>query len=466
MTGDLPGPEDGASGPAPARLPRIAILGRPNVGKSTLFNRLVGRRQALVDDQPGVTRDRREGLASLYGLDFIVIDTAGLEDAENESLAARMAAQSLAALEDADAAMFVIDARSGLTEDDRHFARLLRQRAKVPVVLVAAKVEGRVGEAGVFEAFELGLGEPVAISAEHGLGMADLHEALLPYLALPAEEEDGEAGQEDPARPIRIAIVGRPNSGKSTLINRLVGSDRLLTGPEAGITRDSITLPVEWKGRTLELVDTAGLRKRARVQEKLEKLSAADTRRSVDYAEVVILLIDATRGLEAQELRIADMVLGEGRALVVALNKWDVAEDRSRLFNGVKQALEEGLGQVRQLPLLAVSGATGKGLDELIDAAIELHGRWNRRVPTSGLNRWFEAALARNPPPAPGGQRIKLRYVTQVSARPPTFVVFGSRLDRLPESYVRYLMNSLRADLGLEGLPVRIHLRSSKSPYG
>ncbi|MFN7176183.1 MAG: ribosome biogenesis GTPase Der, partial [Thermaurantiacus sp.] len=366
----------------------------------------------------------------------------------------------------ADAALFVIDARAGLTEDDRHFARLLRQKGEVPVVVVANKVEGRVGEAGMFEAFELGLGEPVAVSAEHGLGMADLHEALLPHLAPPPEPEAESVEGDAANRPIRIAIVGRPNAGKSTLINRLLGSERLLTGPEAGITRDAITLPLEWKGRQLELVDTAGLRKRARVQEKLEKLSAADTRRAVDHAEVVILLIDATRGLEAQELRIADMVLGEGRALVVALNKWDVADDRSRLFNGIKQALEEGLGQVSRLPLLAVSGATGKGLDELIDAAITLHGRWNRRLPTSGLNRWFEAALARNPPPAPGGQRIKLRYVTQVSARPPTFVVFGSRLDRLPESYVRYLMNSLRADLDLEGLPVRIHLRSSKSPYG
>ena len=459
MTAAAPRPE------APAgRRPRIAILGRPNVGKSTLFNRLVGRRLALVDDRPGVTRDRREGEASLYGLDFTAIDTAGLDDADPGSLEARMSAQALLSLADCDAALFVVDARAGLTADDRHFARLLRERAGVPVILVANKAEGRAAEPGLLEAFELGLGEPVAVSAEHGLGLAELHEALLPVLARGDAAEPRDAPDET-GRPVRLAIVGRPNAGKSTLVNRLLGEERLLTGPEAGITRDSIRLPLDWKGTRLEIVDTAGLRKRARVQEKLERLAAADTRRAVDLADVVILLVDATRGLEAQDLRIADMVLTEGRALVVALNKWDVAQDRSRLFNGVRQALDEGLGQVRGLPLLAVSGATGKGLDALVDAALAQHDRWTRRVPTAALNRWFEAALARNPPPAPGGRRIRLRYATQVAARPPTFVVFGSRTDRLPESYRRYLVNALAAELGLEGLPVRLHLRSARNPY-
>jgi GTP-binding protein len=426
MTVDPPDPADGPGTPvdrdeAGPRLPRLAILGRPNVGKSTLFNRLVGRRAALVDDRPGVTRDRREGAGSLYGDAFTVIDTAGLEDAEKGSLSARMAAQSLAALTDADIALFVVDARAGLTEDDRHFARLLRRSARVPVVLVANKAEGAAAGAGLLEAFELGLGDPVAVSAEHGQGLADLHEALRPHLAALADSSL-DVAPDAPKRPIRIAFVGRPNAGKSTLVNRLIGEDRLLTGPEAGITRDSIRVPFTWKGRPMELIDTAGLRKRAKVEEKLEKLSAADTRGAVGLADVVVLLVDATRGLEAQELRIADFALSEGRALVVAINKWDVAEDRSRLFNGVKLALEEGLGQVRGLPLLAVSGATGKGLSELIDAAIVQHDRWNRRVPTSGLNRWFEAALARNPPPAPGGRRIKLRYVTRPTrGRPPSW---------------------------------------------
>ncbi len=464
------------SGPAGPRLPRVAILGRPNVGKSTLFNRLVGRRLALVDDSPGVTRDRREAEARLLGLAFTAIDTAGLDDSGPQTLAGRMSAQALHALDAADAALFVIDARAGLTADDRHVAQLLRERAQVPVVLVANKAEGRAAEPGLLEAWELGLGAPVAISAEHGLGMSDLHGALLPLLEARAAAGPPDAGGAAgagagldpvaaPGRPMRLAIVGRPNAGKSTLVNRLLGEERLLTGPEAGITRDSITVPISWKGHRIELVDTAGLRKRARVQEKLERLSAADTRRAIEFADVAILLVDATRGLEAQDLRIADLVLGEGRALVVALSKWDAAEDRSRLFNGVKQALEEGLGQVRGLPLLAVSGATGKGLDALVEAAIEVHGRWSRRLPTSALNRWLEAALARNPPPAPGGRRIRLRYATQVSARPPTFVLFGSRVDRLPEAYRRYLVNSLRADLGLEGLPVRLHLRSPANPH-
>ena len=450
-------------------LPRVVILGRPNVGKSTLFNRLVGKRLALVDDQPGVTRDRREGAARLFDLDFMAVDTAGLEEAEAESLSGRMRAQSAAALASADAAIFVIDARTGLTEGDRHFARWLRSEGDVPVILVANKCEGRMSDAGLYEAFELGLGDPVAMSAEHNEGMADLYEALAPHIPdqPPVEEGTGEEEdeEEDPSRPLSLAIVGRPNAGKSTLINKLVGADRLLTGPEAGITRDSIAIQWESKGRQVKLIDTAGMRRQAKVQDKLEKLAVADAKRAVDFAEVVVLLLDATLGLEAQDLRIADQVLQEGRALIVVLNKWDAAQDQSRLFNGVKKALDEGLAQVKGVPLLTVSALTGKGLDVLIDVAFETRARWSRRVSTAKLNRWFESALERNPPPAPGGRRIKLRYITQARTRPPSFIVFGTRLDDLPASYQRYLVNTLREDLELSGLPIRLTMRSAKNPF-
>jgi GTP-binding protein len=449
-------------------LPRIVILGRPNVGKSTLFNRLVGKRLALVDDQPGVTRDRREGRARLFDLDFTVIDTAGLEEAEAGSLSDRMRAQSRAAIEGATAALFVIDARAGLTEADHHFGRWLRQEAGVPIVVVANKCEGRASEPGMMEAFELGLGDPVPLSAEHGEGLADLFEALSPHLPDPSDPEfPEEAESEDEQEgPLKLAIVGRPNAGKSTLINKLLGENRLLTGPEAGITRDAITVPWVWHDRPVELIDTAGMRRKAKVTEKLEKLAVADARHAVDFAEVIVLLLDATLGLESQDLRIADMVLQEGRALIVAINKWDSAVDQSRLFNGIKKALDEGLAQVKGVPLLTVSALTGKGLDTLMEVAFETRERWSRRVPTAALNRWFEAALERNPPPAPGGRRIKMRYITQARNRPPTFIVFGTRLDELPESYNRYLVNSLRDDLDLKGLPIRINMRSTKNPFG
>ncbi|MFN7399642.1 MAG: ribosome biogenesis GTPase Der [Sandaracinobacter sp.] len=454
-------------------LPRVVILGRPNVGKSTLFNRLVGKRLALVDDQPGVTRDRREALARLFDLEFTIIDTAGLEEAEAGSLSDRMRAQSRAALEGATAALFVIDARDGLTEADRHFGRWLRQEAGVPIVVVANKCEGRASEPGMMEAFELGLGDPVPMSAEHGEGLADLFDALAPILPAPAEmpapdeaEDCTEDDEEEPEGPLKLAVVGRPNAGKSTLINKLLGQDRLLTGPEAGITRDAITIPWHWNGRAVELIDTAGMRRKSKVVEKLEKLAVADARHAVDFAEVIVLLLDATLGLEAQDLRIADMVLQEGRALIVAINKWDSAEDQSRLFNGIKKALDEGLAQVKGVPLLTVSALTGKGLDTVMEVAFETRERWSRRVPTAALNRWFEAAQERNPPPAPGGRRIKMRYITQARSRPPTFIVFGTRLDELPESYNRYLVNSLRDDLDLKGLPIRINMRSTKNPFG
>jgi GTP-binding protein len=443
--------------------PTVAIVGRPNVGKSTLFNRLVGKRVALVDDRPGVTRDRREGEARLLGLDFRVIDTAGYEDDDPRTLPGRMRKQTEAAVRDADVALFVIDGREGVTPLDEEIARWLRA-GETPVVLVANKAESRAAEAGVLDAYRLGLGDPIPLSAEHGEGVADLFEALQPLVE--REEADiAEEDSEDFDAPLKLAVVGRPNAGKSTLVNRMVGEDRLVTGPEAGITRDSISLDWEWQGRPVRLVDTAGLRKRAKVTDKLERLSSADARRAIDLAEVVVLLLDATRGLEAQDLRIAEQVAEEGRALIVAINKWDVAEHASSLFNGIKAALEEGLAQLKGVPVLTVSAKTGKGIDQLLGAAFELREQWSRRVPTGELNRWFEAAVEANPPPAPGGKRIKLRYITQVKSRPPSFVVFGTRTSELPESYRRYLLNSMRRDLGIGPVPLRLTLRSPKNPF-
>jgi len=450
-----------------ARLPTIAIVGRPNVGKSTLFNRLVGRKLALVDDRPGVTRDRREGEASLLGLDFRVIDTAGYEDEDPQTLPGRMRAQTIAAVRDSDAALFLIDSRAGLTPLDEEIGRWLRSE-KTPVVLAANKAEGKSGEAGLLEAWSLGLGEPIAISAEHGEGVADLFDLLRPFIEREEgkEDEDEEAGE----GPLKLAIVGRPNAGKSTLINRMLKEERLITGPEAGITRDSIAIDWIWRApdgneRPVRLIDTAGMRKKAKIEDKLEKLSTADARRAVDFAEVVVLLLDATRGLEAQDLRIADYVLQEGRALVVAISKWDVAEGPSALFNGIKAALEEGLSQVRGVPVLTVSGATGKGIDQLLGAAFETREAWSKRVSTGQLNRWFEDAVERNPPPAPSGRRIKLRYITQVGSRPPTFVLFGTRVDALPDSYLRYLINGIRRELGFGAVPVRLSARASRNPF-
>jgi len=443
-------------------IPTIGIVGRPNVGKFTLFNRLVGKRLALVDDRPGVTRDRREGEAKLLGLEFRVIDTAGFEDEDPHTLPGRMRAQTEAAVREADAALFLIDGRDGITPLDEEIGRWLRAET-TPVVVVANKAEGRAAESGILEAYRLGLGDPIAISAEHGEGIADLFQSLLPHVE--HEHFDVADDELDAEHPLQLAIVGRPNAGKSTLVNKMLGQERMITGPEAGITRDSISLDWEWEGRPVRLVDTAGLRKRAKVEDKLEKLSAADTRRAIDYAEVVVLLLDATRGLEAQDLKIAAQVIEEGRALILALNKWDVAENASSLFNGVKAALGEGLAQLRDVPLLTVSAKTGKGIDVILKVAFELREAWGRRIPTGELNRWFEDAIEANPPPAPKGQRIKLRYITQVKSRPPTFVVFGNRTDELPESYRRYLINALRRQLDLGPVPLRLDFRGRSNPF-
>ncbi|WP_340264456.1 ribosome biogenesis GTPase Der [Sphingobium mellinum] len=455
-------------------LPTVAIVGRPNVGKSTLFNRLVGKKLALVDDQPGVTRDRREGQASLLGVDFTVIDTAGYEDEDPQTLPGRMRLQTQAAVENADVALFVIDSRAGITPLDEEIARWLRE-GDAPVVLMANKAEGKAGDDGVMEAFSLGLGDPIPFSAEHGQGLADLFQALLPYIDREEEDQsDQEPTEADfESAPLKLAIVGRPNAGKSTLINRLLGENRLLTGPEAGITRDSIAVDWQWtdprdeegQERAVRLIDTAGMRKRAKVQGKLEKLAVSDGLNAVNFAEVVVLLLDATRGLEAQDLRIADKVLEEGRALVIALNKWDTVDNGSALYQGIKQALSDGLAQIRGVPIMTVSAATGKGLDDLVRVAFETRTAWSQRVSTGILNRWFERALEANPPPAPGGKRIKLRYITQNKTRPPTFVLFGTRLDELPESYRRYLVNGIRKELGFGAVPVRLTLRSAKNPY-
>lgn len=446
-------------------LPVVAIIGRPNVGKSTLFNRLVGKKLALVDDRPGVTRDRREGDANLLGLKFRLIDTAGFEEDDPQSLPGRMRAQTQAAVDAADVALLVIDARAGIVPLDEEIGRWLRG-SKTPVILLANKCEGKAAaETGLMEAYSLGFGDPVAFSAEHGEGLGELFTELLPYIERGAVEEVEALEDESDDAPLKLAIVGRPNAGKSTLVNKMLGEDRMITGPEAGITRDSITIDWAWQGRDVRLIDTAGLRKKSKIEDKLERLSAADTRHAIDFAEVVVLLLDATRGLEAQDLRIADQIFSEGRALVIALNKWDVAENGSSLYQGVRAALEEGFSQVRGVPLLTVSAATGKGIDQLLKAAFETRSAWSQRISTGALNRWFEAAVEKNPPPAPGGKRIKLRYATQIKTRPPSFVIFGTRVDQLPESYRRYLVNGIRSELGFGAVPVRLTLRAPKNPF-
>jgi GTP-binding protein len=449
----------------------IAIIGRPNVGKSTLFNRLVGQKLALVDDEPGVTRDRREGRARLGDLEFTIIDTAGLDEGAKGSLTARMQEQTETAISLADALMFVIDARVGLTPNDRAFADVAR-RANKPVVLVANKAEGKHGELGAMESYALGLGDPIQISAEHGEGLSELYDALRPLMPEPVEEAEAfddddiiESEEELATRPIRVAIVGRPNAGKSTLINHLLGEERLLTSPEAGTTRDSISVEINWQGRDFRVFDTAGLRRRSRIEEKLEKLSVADALRAARFAEVVVMMMDAQNRFEEQDLRIADLIEREGRAIVLAVNKWDLVERKPNLISQLRTDADHWLPQVKGAPIVAVSGLMGEGIDRLMKAIEDAYAVWNKRISTAALNRWFEQAIATNPPPAVSGRRLKLNYITQTKARPPSFVLFCSRADAVPESYLRYLTNSLREAFDLPGTPIRITLREKANPF-
>ncbi|OSQ48996.1 ribosome biogenesis GTPase Der [Marivita geojedonensis] len=460
----------------------LAIVGRPNVGKSTLFNRLVGKRLALVDDQPGVTRDLREGAAKLGDLRFTVIDTAGLEEATDESLPGRMRKLTERAVDMADVCLFLIDARTGVTPTDEVFADILRKRAE-HVILGANKAEGQAADAGVLEAYGLGLGEPLRLSAEHGEGMPELYamlqpladafekraEADAPETEVDVKEDESDEGPRPitAAKPLQIAVVGRPNAGKSTLINRILGEDRLLTGPEAGITRDAISVQTEWDGTPMRIFDTAGMRKKAKVQEKLEKLSVSDGLRAVKFAEVVVVLLDAAIPFESQDLRIADLAEREGRAVVVAVNKWDAEDHKQEKLRELKEAFERLLPQLRGAPLVTVSAKTGRGLDRLHAAILKAHDVWNRRVTTAQLNRWLSGMLEQHPPPAPQGKRIKLRYMTQAKTRPPGFVVMCSHPDKLPDSYKRYLVNGLREDFDMPGTPIRLTLRGQgdKNPY-
>jgi GTP-binding protein len=443
----------------------LAIVGRPNVGKSTLFNRLVGRRVALVDDRPGVTRDRREGEGRLGDLSFKLIDTAGLEDTERASLSARMQEQTAAAMMQADAVLFLVDARSGLTDVDRKFADLVRKAGK-PTLLVVNKSEGRAAETGVLEAYTLGLGEPIAISAEHGEGLVGLYDGLRAALPEATGEQKGdEIALAADVQPIRIAVVGRPNTGKSTLINRLLGEERLVTGPEAGITRDAIAIDLKWRGQHWRIHDTAGLRRRARIEDKLEKLSVTDTLNAIRFAEVVIVLVDAAIGFEEQDVRIVDLIEREGRAVVIGLNKWDMVERRKGAVAELRQETDNLLPQVKGVPVVGLSARTGEGLDRLMAAVAESHAVWNRRVATAALNRFLGKAIEAHPPPAVRGRRLRLDYMTQPKARPPTFILFSSRAHLLPETYRRYLVNGLRETFSLPGTPIRLLLRGKPNPF-
>jgi GTP-binding protein len=442
----------------------VAIVGRPNVGKSTLFNRLVGRRVALVDDRPGVTRDRREGEARLGDLEFTVIDTAGLEESSPDALTRRMREQTETAIAQADAIFFMIDARSGPIPDDRAFAELVRRSGK-PAVLIANKMEGEAGQSGRFDAYALGLGDPVALSAEHNEGLPDLYDAL--RMALPKETAEAAAEAAEPTgpKPIKVAIVGRPNAGKSTLINRLIGEDRLLTSSVAGTTRDAIAVSLEWNGQQFKIHDTAGIRRRGRVDEKLEKLSVVDALNAVRFAEVVIVLLDVENAFEEQDQRIADLVEQEGRAIVIAVNKWDLKEHTGGAISKLREQADEKLTQMKGVPLIAVSALTGEGLDRLMQAVMKAHETWNKRIATSALNRWFEAVIESHPPPAVSGRRLRLNYITQAKNRPPSFVVFCTRADAVPEAYKRYLVNSLRETFDMPGTPIRLSLREKDNPF-
>ena len=441
-------------------LPVVVIAGRPNVGKSTLFNRLAGRRIALVADTPGVTRDRKEAEATLRGRDVTLIDTAGLEEAAPETLAGRMRAGSASAVAQADLVLFVLDARAGVTPADEHFAQWLRRQGK-PVLLVANKAEGRTATSSILDAYSLGLGDPVGVSAEHGEGVADLMSEIADRLP-----EKAAAGETEEERPLKLAIVGRPNAGKSTLLNRLLGEERMITGPEPGLTRDAISVVLsDDQGRAVEIVDTAGLRRRARVEEALEKMSVSSAIQALKMAEVVVLCIDAAEGIHDQDLQIARLVEREGRACIVALNKWDAVADRNATRAAIMERLEDSLAQMKGIPVVTLSALTGAGIERLLPAVRQAHEVWNKRIPTGELNRWFEQALETHQAPLVSGRRLKLRYVTQAKARPPTFVVFGTRAEQTPEDYTRYLVNSLRETFKLPGTPIRLQLRGTKNPY-
>ncbi|WP_120496307.1 ribosome biogenesis GTPase Der [Kiloniella sp. EL199] len=477
----------------------VAIVGRPNVGKSTLFNRLVGKRLALVDDQPGVTRDRREGDAYLFDCRFRIIDTAGLEEAFDGSLEARMRRQTERAVEEADLVIMVIDARVGVMPIDEHFAKYLR-RGKTPIALMANKCEGKVGEEGLMEAYSLGLGEPIPFSAEHGLGSSDLYDVIKEHMTRAVEakassevyeapkpdlenktaaedhddfdeeeysEEEFEGFEDDGEGrgPLQLAIVGRPNVGKSTLINRLIDEDRLLTGPEAGITRDAIAIEWEYRGKPLKLVDTAGLRRRSKIEDKVEKLSASDTIRALKYAQVVALVLDADGVLEKQDLTIARTVIDEGRALVIVVNKWDTCKDKDAVMQRVKDRLQTSLPQVKGIPVVTISALKGHKLNKMLDTVFDIYDVWNIRLPTAGLNRWLAELIERHPPPAPGGRRIRLKYITQARTRPPTFAISCSLPEDLPASYTRFLENNLREIFDMPGVPLRMHMKKGDNPY-
>ncbi|WP_159349038.1 ribosome biogenesis GTPase Der [Roseomonas harenae] len=444
-------------------LPRIAVMGRPNVGKSTLFNRLAGRRIAIVDNTPGVTRDRKETVARIAGRDVLLVDTAGLEEAPPDTIPGRMRSSSEAALRTADLILFVVDVRAGLTPADRAFAQWLRRQGK-PVLLLANKAEGRMGAANSLEAYELGLGAPLPVSGEHGDGFGELHDEI--RAALPPEPPEEEEETDDPNRPLRLAIVGRPNAGKSTLLNALLGEERMITGPEPGLTRDSVA--VQWMdetGKPVRLVDTAGLRRRARITEALEQMSTAATIAALKECEVAVLVVDAVQGMDEQDLRIARLAEREGRAIVVAFNKWDAVEDRNAARRKVEDVLTASLAQLRGILVVPLSAATGRGVDKLMPTVREAYETWNRRIPTGALNRWFENALSRHAPPLVEGKRLKLRYATMPKARPPTIAIFGTRAEMMPEDYRRYLVNSFREAFDMPGVPIRINLRGTENPY-